>query len=197
MVRVAWCAALFVLLVGGILGGFRVVATEQEPPTQLVISPDVQTRLRVLAAGMHIEIGMCLLGYVDGDTSFITDLYMPTPFRATAKRSSSGACPDRTRAFFHLHPGIWISVPSVACVEAFDRAGLCEGSMVHIVSNPPGFCAMSTQDRKTATRLGYPFQLIATSPTVFCWWTLEQASRDTLDVLLPIPGQASWLPDTK
>lgn len=193
--RVVWALAFLAVVVGGILGGVKVVALEQEPPTRLVIQPDVQARLNVLAAGMVSEIGLCLIGYTSADTAYVSHVYMPTPFQSTATRSSAGMCPNNTLAYAHNHPSMWVSV-SVPCLLSLDRTGLCSGAKVHIVYNPTNLCVLSTTDRTTASKSVYPFFVVFVTPTISCWWTQAQAEADTLQNALPLPGQASWLPSS-
>ena len=172
------------MLAGQLLVPVGAIAHETEPPTRLVIERPLLSKLQTLAAGLHVELVLCLHGVPAGDRMRLIDFSMPEPRVATGDRSSSLPCPDNTAAVWHNHP---ISDPST-----YPDTRRPRGEPV----TPRELCALSKSDIKTTARLGYSFIVVSVDAETWCWWTLEQVERlerDGSTLGRPIAGQVSWL----
>ena len=155
-----------------------------EPPTRLVIERPLLSKLQTLAAGLHVELVLCLQGVAAGNDMRLTHFSMPEPRVAAGDRSSFLPCPDNTAAVWHNHP---VSHPST---HPDTRRARREPIL------PRELCALSSSDIRTAARLGYPFIVVSVDAETWCWWTRDQVKRfarqgSTLG--RPIAGQVSWL----
>jgi proteasome lid subunit RPN8/RPN11 len=175
------------MLLGQLLLPVDALAHESpEPPlpTRLVIERPLLSKLQALAAGLHVELVLCLQGVTAGNDMRLTHFSMPEPRVATGDRSSFLPCPDNTVAVWHNHP---ISDPSTYPDTRRPRR-----EPVH----PRELCALSKSDIRTTARLGYPFIVVSVDAETWCWWTRDQVKRfarqgSTLG--RPIAGQVSWL----
>ena len=157
---------------------------EPEPPTRLVIERPLLSKLQTLAAGLHVELVLCLQGVPVGNDMRLTHFSMPEPRVATGDRSSFLPCPDNTAAVWHNHP-----IPDPSTYPDWRRP---RGEPVH----PRELCALSKSDIRTTARLGYPFIVVSVDAETWCWWTRDQVTRlarhgSTLG--RPIAGQVSWV----
>ena len=154
-----------------------------EPPTRLVIERPLLSKLQTLAAGLHVELVLCLQGVTAGNDMRLTTFSMPEPRAAADDHSSFLPCPENTAAVWHNHP---ISDPSTYPNTRRPRR---EPVL------PRELCALSNSDIRTTARLGYPFIVVSVDAETWCWWTRDQVKRfarqgSTLG--RPIAGQVSW-----
>lgn len=170
-------------LLGLVLLPARSLADGPDPPTRLVIEQPLLTKLQTLAAGLHVELVLCLQGVAAGNDMRLTDFSMPVPRVVTGDRSLYLPCPDNTAAVWHNHP---VSDPSTRPDTRRPR-----GEPVP----PRDLCALSRSDIRTTSRLGYPFVVVSVDAQTWCWWTLEQVKRFEAQgsaLGRPIAGQVSW-----
>jgi hypothetical protein len=159
------------------------MAHEPDPLRRLVIERPLLAKLQTLAAGLHVELVLCLRGVPAGNDMRLTDFSMPEQRVATADRSSFLPCPDNTAALWHNHP--------ISDQSTYPNARRPRGEPVPARE----LCALSRSDIRTTARLGYPFVVVSVDAETWCWWTLEQVERlerqkSTLG--RPIAGQVSW-----
>lgn len=141
-------------------------------PTHLVVVPEVQARLDVLATALHREIVLCLLGRARGETAHVTELYMPTPLSSTPTTVVSGPCPATTVATWHNHP----SSGAIATRSGTGARGAAPewrpGSDTWSSTEDRPSCRPSHRDVTTAVRLRIPFLVIADGGGHHCIWPL-------------------------
>lgn len=163
-------AVTAVVLLLGLAGGGP---WPSSAPTTFEVQPDLLARLQTLAEGLHNEIVLCLGGHVRGDTAFVRDFRMPKPRESTPMRSSFDPCPPGTLASWHNHPGIAPSSSGAALASGYDHG------------RARRLCVLSSTDIETASRLRYPFVVVAVNAGTWCWWTLEEVDRFAAESIAP------------
>lgn len=167
-------------------GGVLYARNASRLPTQLVIEPALQSKLNLLAGGLHTEVVLCLQGTVSGDTASASSFSMPEPHASTSDGSISHPCPPETLAVWHNHP--WVEVRTLQNAPHTRR--IRRVPMRHSVE----LCALSQQDIETATRIGYSFAVVAVDSDTWCWWSLGQlryfADRG-IELGPSVPGQVT------
>lgn len=133
-------------------------------PTELVIAPDVSARLEVLAAGLHREVVMCLVGKVRGGTARAEKLHMPVPHASTQTQVVTGPCPRGTVATWHNHPS-GATRSGGPPWHARGKGRLANGPDAFSneswgAADGPSSCQPSRRDVATAVRLRIPFLVI-------------------------------------
>ncbi len=153
-------------------------------PAHLVIDPALQSKLNLLAGGLHTEVVLCLQGTVDGDTAWASSFSMPEPHFSASDGSVSQPCPRQTLAVWHNHP--WVEVRTLQNAphtRQIRRVPLRQSVEL---------CALSEQDIETTTRIGYSFAVVAVDSETWCWWSLDQLRYFVdrgIDVGPSVPGQ--------
>lgn len=171
---VAWAAVLFVAAAVALAAA--VWASRTPPvarPSHLLIAPDVQSRLDVLAVALKREIVLCLRGRVADGKAVATDLYMPVPISSTATTVLTGPCRAPTVATWHNHPtsGTRTLAAGPARTVAPRGTRLSDGWSAAGVRSS---CRPSRQDVTTAVRLRLPFLVIADGLGNQCIWSLAE-----------------------
>lgn len=179
----SWLVAvsLTVALTGAAAAAFP-SRTTSRVPTKLVLEGGLLARLRILAAGLHNEIVLCLTGVVEGGTATATGFLMPEPHRSEAEGASFGSCPGAPLALWHNHP------PESSRL----RPDGLTGTRGDPAASPRDFCALSEADIHTAYRAAVPFTVVAVDAGTWCWWTRDQIRRLAGRRALrgdPVPGQ--------
>lgn len=146
---------------------------DSEPPAFLVIEPHLLTKLQLLADGLHTEIVLCLHGTTEGDTIRANDFSMPEPRFSASNSSAALPCPPETLAVWHNHP--WVEL------RALKEAPHTLQMRRVPAYQPLDLCILSEQDIQTATRVEYPFVVVAVDAETWCWWTLEQVQQFARD----------------
>lgn len=141
-------------------------------PAHLLVAPDVQARLDVLADALQHEIVLCLLGRVGDGRAVATDLYMPVPISSTTTTVVTGPCPASSVATWHNHPttGTRTRAPG----SNWTAAGGARSSDSWSAAGERSSCHPSRRDVTTAVRLRIPFLVIADGTGNQCIWPLEQ-----------------------
>lgn len=145
-------------------------------PSELVVEPELLTRLQTLAEGLHREVVLCLKGSSRGRVAVADDFVMPLPRLSTPTRSSFDRCPRGTLASWHNHPR---SVSSVATVSR-GAGPASPGAMRRL-------CVLSETDIRTASRLRHPFVVVSVDAATWCWWTLSEVDRFAEASISPAP----------
>lgn len=146
-------------------------------PTELAIAPDVSARLEVLAAGLHREVVMCLVGTVRGTTARADELHMPVPHASTSTQVVTGPCPRGTVATWHNHPsGATSSGPPWRARRAGDSASNPDAASSEswAAADGPSTCQPSRRDVATAVRLRIPFLVIGDGAGNHCVHSLTR-----------------------
>ncbi len=129
------------------------------PPSQLVIAPDLLSKLQTLADGLHNEIVLCLSGSARADTARLLSFSMPTPTRSSPAGAAFASCPSGTLATWHNHPQ---APPGVRVPRARLESGAAD------------LCQLSSTDIDTTLKEGFYFTVVSVNASVSCWWTLAQ-----------------------
>lgn len=164
-------------------------ADPPDPPTRLSIAAPLLTKLQSLAAGLHLELVLCLNGDVEAEGVHLTDFTMPEPHMTGRDRTLVGACPDGTSAVWHNHP-----LPNNSTTVA--SRGSTPRRWREPVT-PRELCLLSRRDIDTTVRNAYSFIVVSVDADTWCWWSLDQVkefARKRLAVGRPVPGQAHWAP---
>ena len=149
-------------------------------PTRLILDAGLLSRLRVLAAGLHTEIVLCLTGSDNGTTVLASGFVMPDPELSTPEHATFGSCPSGTLAIWHNHP--------------------VEGPPADLNADPRDLCALSELDIRTAVRQSAPFVVVAVDGGTWCWWSQDQVRKLAAQKLLrgdPLTGQIESLTRTR
>ena len=59
-------------------------------PAHLVIDPALQSKLNLLAGGLHTEVVLCLQGTVEGDTAWASSFSMPEQYLLARSHEEAG-----------------------------------------------------------------------------------------------------------
>ncbi len=145
-------------------------------PTELVIEPELLTRLQTLAEGLHREIVLCLQGRVSRGRALVNDFVMPLPKLSTPTRSSFERCPRGTLASWHNHPRAMIA-PAVV-------GGGARAASTHTARR---LCVLSETDIRTAERLRHPFVVVSVDARTWCWWGLSEVDQFAERAISPGP----------
>jgi hypothetical protein len=153
--------------------GFAATSVHRSPE-ELVIEPELLTRLQTLAQGLHQEIVLCLKGGVRGNRAIVDDFEMPLPRLSTPTRSSFERCPRGTLASWHNHPpGLLAATPMVSGASEAHRARR--------------LCVLSETDIRTAGRLRHPFVVVSVDAKTWCWWGLNEVDQFAAQAISPAP----------
>lgn len=158
-----------------------------DPPRVLVVEPELLSKLKTLAAGLHAEVVLCLRGSVSADTARATDFYMPAPRLSTSTRAVSDGCPSGALAAWHNHPA---GRPGSA--RPGGDAWLPTGSRGRSAGR---LCVLTRRDIETARRLELPFVMVGVDEGTWCWWSLAQVRRMREAPGRPVRGQGEWSPE--
>ncbi|MFQ5745839.1 MAG: hypothetical protein ACE5HF_01295 [Gemmatimonadota bacterium] len=150
-------------------------------PTRLVIETGLQARLGILADGLVHEIVLCLEGEVRGDTVRASRFTMPEPRVSAPRFALFLPCPSRTLAVWHNHP---LQLPIREAATGSSRRPRREP-----VTDPLRLCRLSERDLETASRLPYPFVVVAVNADTWCWWSRRQIRSLDRAPVLPPGGQ--------
>lgn len=159
-------------------------ARAPEPPARLTIERSLLGKLQTLAAGLRLEIVLCLGGTHTGDGVHLTDFFMPDPEIAAGTRVLAAPCPSSTAAVWHNHPFL----------DAFHGPDGVR-PRGEPIREARDLCALSRSDIQTTIERGYPFVVVSVDAETWCWWTLDQVKRfgsERLPLGPPISGQVSW-----
>jgi len=155
-----------------------------EPPARLTIERSLLGKLQTLAAGLRLEIVLCLEGAHVGDGVHLTKFFMPDPEIAADTRALAAPCPSTTAAVWHNHPLL---------DEFHGPDGVRPRG--EPIRKARDLCALSRSDIQTTIERGYPFVVVSVDAETWCWWTLDQVKRfgsERLPLGPPISGQVSW-----
>ena len=155
-----------------------------EPPTRLTIERSLLGKLQTLAAGLRLEIVLCLEGRHTGDVVHLTDFFMPDPQIAAGTRALAAPCPSNTAAVWHNHP----LQDALHGPDGIRPRG-------QPIREAGQLCALSRSDIRTTIERGYPFVVVSVDAETWCWWTLDQVKQfgsERLPLGPPIDGQGSW-----
>ena len=156
-------------------------------PRHLVFDPALQSKLQLLAGGLHTEVVLCLDGSVQRDTAYVAEFSMPEPRLSTFQRSRFMPCSRNTLAVWHNHP--LVTFEPTSDTEPAKRPRRLR------VSRPLDLCALSGKDITTAARLDHPFTVVAVDAETWCWWTRDQVRqmvRDRAPRGPVVAGQGVW-----
>ena len=144
-------------------------------PTELVIEPELLTRLQTLAEGLHREIVLCLQGRVSHGRALVDDFVMPLPKLSTPTRSSFERCPRGTLASWHNHPRALVATAATHGSDAVSTRGARR------------LCVLSETDIRTAERLRHPFVVVSVDARTWCWWGLSEVDQFAERAISPGP----------
>lgn len=156
----------------------------RDVPARLVFESGLLARLRILAAGLHKEIVLCLTGTLEGGTAVASGFVMPDPVHSDTDGALFGPCPANAVAIWHNHP---LAVSAAPSTGASHRRLVGDPGAV-----PRDLCALSASDIQTAARSRHPFVVVAAGGDTWCWWTLRQVTNLARDKAIrggPVPGQ--------
>lgn len=173
----AWAPTVRRALVAAVaLGPLTAIPATRQAPTELIVDPELLTRLQTLAEGLHREVVLCLEGSVHGTTAVVDDFVMPTPRLSTPTRSSFDRCPRRTLASWHNHPR------AISAASAGDPDPRPASRSV-----ARRLCVLSETDIRTAARLRHPFVVVSVDASTWCWWTLDEVDGFAEAAIAPAP----------
>lgn len=129
------------------------------PPGRLVVDSTLLVRLQTLAAGLQLEIVLCLTGTTHGDSVVATGFTMPDPQLSAPDHATFGPCPEEAVAIWHNHP-------------LASRAGDTAQGDPNLT--PRELCALSETDIRTMSQGTQPFVVVAVDANTWCWWSRAQ-----------------------
>ncbi len=159
---------------------------QPDVPRHLVLDPVVETKLQLLAGGLHTEIVLCLHGIVERDSARVTDFTMPEPRLSTFQRSRFLPCSKKALGVWHNHPLVEVATTVAG------HPGRSRDEVLPV--RPRDLCALSGKDITTSARLGHSFTVVAVDSATWCWWTRDQVQqlvRQKATQGRQLPGQGS------